>query len=822
MLQSFVVFGSTTRNIGILNLCFMKTLLKLLLFLVVFTLGITLLSVYLTLTKPLPKLDGSLKLPGLQSEVIVTRDGYGVPTIDASNELDAYRALGYLHAQDRLWTMTLGQLAAEGRFAEFLGPDLVPFDQYQRTLGIWEIAKKIESNLSTDMRQRLEAYADGVNAYTNDEARNLPLEFALLKMKPIPWTPLHSVAMTRLMAWEQNVSWWSEVTAGWVAGQLPRARVNELLPEQPQPPFADLMSVLTLELDSRERLGLEGSFVGSNAWAVSPSKSESGHALLAGDPHMGLNMAGNWYEATLSSPEYSATGVTIPGAPFVIIGQNGSVAWSLTNMMADDTDYFVFTGSQQAENAVTLRNEVIRVKDGADTLISIRETPYGPIISDIYPSQSLVTGQDITLKWAGHTPSMELEAIYGFGQAETVEEFREAAQAFHSPAMNAIVADLEGSIAHIPMARLPLRREAQVGFRTVPQNGSLPLDWQQWHYPIETLTRINPDEGWLANANNKIDPLGYPYYIGTFWDPASRINRLQELFASTSPPYNLDQMGQWQADVTSPHARELFERLLPSLQDPELTEPATSKQEQDAQLALSYFLNWDYSYGTESTAASIFDLMVLELTRLTLEDDLGQEGYQTFVRLENLPVRSLKRLIDLQSPLFDRVETPTRTETLDDLVILAVERALDTLRTDYGSETFQWRWGSIHQVHFMPPLFGEAASDPNAPQALKLIVERVLSHGPFPSPGHGMTLNNGQYGWNDPFRQTLGASVRRLVDFAQPLDAQTILPTGQSTNPFSEYFGDQTELWLKGQTKPTSLDIEANQENASHRLTFTP
>jgi penicillin amidase len=812
----------------------MKTLLKLLLFLVVFILGITLLSVYLTLNRPLPQLDGTIDLPGLQQEVVVTRDAYGVPTIDAANELDAFRALGYVHAQDRLWTMTLAQLAAEGRFAEFLGPDLIPFDQYQRTLGIWKVAQQIEATLSPQMRQRLQAYADGVNAYTKDEARNLPLEFALLKMKPIPWTPLHSIAMTRLMAWEQNVSWWSEVTAGWVAGQLPRARVNELLPEQPEPPFADLMPILTLELASRERLGIEGSFVGSNAWAVSPSLSASGHALLAGDPHMGLNMAGNWYEATLSSPEYSATGATIPGAPFIIIGQNGAVAWSLTNMMADDTDYFVLPdalmaaqsglqpGTQSNTETITLRNEVIRVNEGADTLIQVRETPYGPIISDIYPSQGLVADQTITLKWAGHTPSMELDAIYGFGQAQTVEEFREAARDFHSPAMNAIVADAQGSIAHVPMARLPLRRDAQVGFREASQDGALPQDWQQWHYPIETLTRINPEQGWVANANNKIDPVGYPYYIGTFWDPASRINRLQELFASSAPPYTLEEMGQWQADVTSPHARDLLEQLLPALQAPSLIEPVRAKQQQDVELALTYLLNWDYTYSTESTAASIFDLMVLELTRLTLEDDLGKEGYETFVRLENLPVRSMKRLIDLQSPLFDRTDTPNRTETLDDLVVLSVERALDKLRSTYGPETFQWRWGAIHQVHFMPPLFGEAAADPNAPQALKLIVERVLSHGPFPTPGHGMTVNNGQYSWNEPFRQTLGASIRRLVDFAEPMDAQTILPTGQATNPFSDYFGDQTSLWLRGQTKSTSLDVEANQASAKHQMTFKP
>ncbi|MDR9446943.1 MAG: penicillin acylase family protein [Balneolaceae bacterium] len=804
----------------------MKTLLKLLLFLVVFILGITLLSVYLTLNRPLPQLDGSIDLPGLQQEVDVTRDGHGVPTIDAASELDAFRALGYVHAQDRLWTMTLAQLAAEGRFAEFLGPDLIPFDQYQRTLGIWEVAQQIEATLSPQMRQRLQAYANGVNAYTEDEARNLPLEFALLDMKPIQWTPTYSIAMTRLMAWQQNVSWWSEVTAGWVAGQLPRARVNELLPDQPEPPFADLMPMLDLELASRERLGIEGSFVGSNAWAVSPSLSASGQALLAGDPHMGLNMAGNWYEVTISSPEYSATGATIPGAPFIIIGQNGNVAWSLTNMMADDTDFFVLPESQpdalSGSEIITPRNEVIRVKDGADTLIQVRETPYGPIISDIYPSQGLVAEQTITLKWAGHTPSMELDAIYGFGQAQTVEEFREAAKDFHSPAMNAIVADKQGSIAHIPMARLPLRRDAQVGFREASQDGVLPQDWQQWHYPIETLTRINPEKGWVANSNNKIDPVGYPYYIGTFWDPASRITRVQELFASTSPPYTLEEMGQWQADVTSPHARDLLERLLPSLQEPTLTEPATAKQQQDVELALTYLLNWDYTYSTESTAASIFDMMVLELTELTLQDDLGEEGYEAFVRLETLPVRSLKRLIDLQSPLFDRTTTPNRTETLDDLVVLAVERALDKLRSTYGAETYQWRWGAIHQVHFMPPLFGEAAADPEAPQALKLIVERVLSHGPFPSTGHGMTINNGQYNWNEPFRQTLGASIRRLVDFAEPLDAQTILPTGQATNPFSEYFGDQTDQWLTGQTKSISLDVESNQAAATHQMTFKP
>ena len=349
--------------------------------------------------------------------------------------------MGYVHAQDRLWQMTLSQLAAEGRFAEFFGSDLVEFDKYQRTLGFWNIAEDIlEMEISAKELAILKSYSNGVNAFIAQNKNRLPVQFALSGMEPMEWTPQHSIAIVRLMAWELNLSWWSEVTYNFLKNKLSEDQFNELIltwdsdfptslddNESIGLSTAALFPMLEIELKKRKLLEIEGSHVGSNAWVIDGSRTNTGFPILAGDPHLGLDMPGKWYEIHLNKKGQNVSGVTIAGLPGIVLGQNDHMAWSFTNIMADDTDFFLEkvdpedrgryvidsanVGSVAFQSFEKVR-EFIQVKNEDPVLYEYRVTKNGPVITDIYPNKDLVEDQVISMKWMGHQLSNELRTIY--------------------------------------------------------------------------------------------------------------------------------------------------------------------------------------------------------------------------------------------------------------------------------------------------------------------------------------------------------------------------------------------------------------------------
>ncbi|MEX2363341.1 MAG: penicillin acylase family protein, partial [Balneolaceae bacterium] len=325
-------------------------------FFLILLIGFAGLAFYWTFYKPLPDYNANITLNGLSTEVDIHWDTYGVPHIYADTEEDLYFALGFVHAQDRLWQMTLSQIAAEGRFAEFFGDDedLINLDKYQRTLGFWKIAQKLEREVLNDEdRSVLQSYSNGVNAFIDNNANRLPVEFSLTGIDPIRWNPTRSMAMNRMLGWELNISWWSEVTYGYLKSVLPPELMDELQLKYPNdaPTSLDdaesmglsssLMPMLQQEINKRKLLQIEGSHVGSNAWVVDASKTNTGYPLLAGDPHLGLDMPGKWYEVHLNLDGKNLSGATIPGVPVVVLGQNDHIAWTFTNIMSDDTDFFL-------------------------------------------------------------------------------------------------------------------------------------------------------------------------------------------------------------------------------------------------------------------------------------------------------------------------------------------------------------------------------------------------------------------------------------------------------------------------------------------------
>ena len=299
---------------------------------------------------------------------------------------------------------------------------------------------------------------------------------------------------------------------------------------------------------------------------------------------------------------------------------------------------------------------------------------------------------------------------------------------------------------------------------------------------------INPDKGWIANANNKLTTDNYKYYIASFWEPPSRIERISE-FLTQHEKLTPELFAELQNDSYSKFA----EKVVPIVLD-----VIASQQIYNFDDAVSYLANWDFKYEKNATAASIFDVFILKLTENTLHDEFGDEVYQNFIHHENIPIRTITELLQDSSAFFDNVDTP-EVETKADIVLKSMQDALLFLSDSLGQEPPEWRWEQLHTITFEPPLFAQAAQDSNASKSLKLIVNNLLSTGPFPVVGHGMSVNNGQYSWERPYSMVLGASIRRIVDLSDLSSTQSVIPTGQSASPLSDHFGDQTELWLNGQ-----------------------
>ncbi|MAO64089.1 MAG: penicillin acylase family protein [Balneola sp.] len=791
----------------------MNTFIKLLIFFLILILGFAGLAFYWTFYKPLPDYEASIALEGISEPVDIHWDEFGVPHIYAKNEQDLYFTLGYVHAQDRLWQMTLSQIAAEGRFAEFFGndEDLINLDKYQRTLGFWKLAEQLVDTLDQQERQVLTAYSKGVNTFIENNQNRLPVEFSLAEIEPIEWTPARSLAVSRMMAWELNMSWWSEVTYEYLREKLPAAQFEQLQLQFPDtaPTSLDdtesmgysssLMPMLKQEIKKRELLEMEGTHVGSNAWVLDGSKTESGYPMLAGDPHLGLDMPGKWYEVHLNLNGRNVSGATLAGVPAVIIGQNDHMAWSFTSMMSDDTDFYLeqqdpddrgryvidslANGEAEYEQFERVR-EIIKVKDDDDQSFEIRYTKHGPVISDIYPVQELTDNKMISMSWSGYEMSNEMRTLFKINWAENFQDFKEALPSFGVPGLNFMYGDVEGNIAMYSVGKTPIVNANPVTMK----NGWNPdHDWQGF-IPHEQMPRIiNPDKGWIANANNKITTDSYPYYLGTFWEPPSRIERIEQILTSDES-FSYEGFQDLQNDSYSNFAAKLT---------PQILEIIKNQDEYNFDLPISYLENWNFEYSLSSTAASIFDSFFLNFTRNTLKDDLGPVAYSNFIHHENIPVRTMTSLIETESSLFDDVTTDT-IEVKEDMILKSMQDAILYLSDSLGSEPYEWRWEQLHTITFEPPLFSQAAKDSSAPTALRMIVNNILSKGPYEVESHGMSVNNGQYRWENPFEMVLGPSIRRISDLSDMSKSKSILPTGQSGNPLSEHFGDQTEMWLNG------------------------
>jgi len=795
-----------------------------------------------------PNGERSDDVPGLSANATITRDQYGIPYIDAATENDAYTALGYAHAQDRLWQMDVMRRAGEGRLAEIFGSSVVGYDAMLRTIGFKRVAGDILKAMPKRTRASLDAYCRGINAYIESHKAHYAMEFDALGYEPEPWRPEHSVMISRLLAWELNTSFWTDIVYGEIARKVDSLRFTQILPyypsdaptlipggQKPEPLLEQLRNPLppvdttrrdssaaprdsaSVRLDStsartisdligmergmRRFLGIDGSHVGSNAWAISGERTVGGKAMLANDPHLAHSAPSRWYQTVLLYKGNRVGGVTLPGIPFIVIGRNNDISWGATSLMADETDFYVEkldslkkgTMLQDGKwEKLTQLRDTIKVKDSASVPIVVRIGRHGPLITDVHPfavkavaarkklargtdTTSLLPNTPIAMRWRGNDVSQELAAWQGINTAHDLKAFTAAARLGGVPSLCFVYADKAGTIASIPVARVPVRDAAEAN---LPNPGwDSRYNWKGM-VPMEKIpTLVNPAGGYVASANNKVAN-NLPFNIGDLWEDPSRAIRLEELLKEGNN-FSVTDFVQIQGDLVSPQMRYMAEFLVRAF-------PDSLKQGSAVRGALQRLRSWNGEMLVDAPEGAITAQWLQLVVAMTYRDELGPELYANYVQTAQLPIKALRYHAMIDSRWFDDVTTPARVETRDDIFRKALGYALDSLHNRFGTwDMGSWRYGAMHTLTF-PHLF---ANNEN--------LRDIVNIGPFEVGGSNTTLNNGEWNFNEPFAVKVGPSMRQIVDFADTSTfLRSVITTGASGQPLNQFYKNQTVLWL--------------------------
>jgi len=778
--------------------------------------------------KSLPPIGGEKSLAALSQPVTVQRDEYGVPHIFAQNENDLWRAAGYVAAQDRLWQMDITRRAVRGTLSEILGEATLPQDKFLRTWGFHRLAKRLAEKLSPESRRILEAYAEGVNAFIEENKSRLPIEFSILQYKPEPWRIEDSIGFARLMAFNLCYAWFFEPALGKVADQYGLPMAMEIFPAvlENSPSIVAariyqgaLDDFIQLAFDTRAKLGMPPAVLGSNSWAVSGSRTASGKPLLANDPHLGLELPAVWYEMHLAAgSEFEVIGVTLPGVPGVVLGHNRNIAWGFTHGMVDDLDFYLekinpANANEYWHNRVWQKMDVIEehipIKGRQPQRFIIRATAHGPVVNSIHaaaPNDSLA----VSFRWTGFEMTDEMRATHLLNRAKTWEEFLQAMQHFKVPNQNVIYADVAGNIGYYSCGLVPIRRDGK---------GYLPYaGWENagdWigMIPFEQMPHVyNPPQNFVATANNLIAGKNFPYYLSNAWEPSSRIERLTELLQQNDRS-SVEYFQQMQNDVVSVHAQRMLPLLLKLLDAAVAPDSATgsaptlSAEENDARQLLS---TWEYEETTDSVPAALFQVWTQEFLLATIKDEMGDTLFNAYAAWSALAIRALEYLAPHpESPWFDNRTTP-EIETAPEIALASYRQMLQALRKQQGEIMGDWQWGKIHQLTLAHTLGKHE------------ILKQVFNAGPFPLGGSADTINKGEYRLTEPYAVMAGPSVRRIVDLANPEISYSVIPGGQSGQVFSPHHHDQVRLWLQGKYRTVSMRRETSSANKKNTLVLRP
>ncbi|MCL6417419.1 penicillin acylase family protein [Aestuariirhabdus sp. Z084] len=783
--------------------------------------------------------DGSLNLPNLSNPVEVLYDDWGVPHIYADSTEDALRALGYLHAQDRLFQMDLLRRVGSGTLSELFGEAMLDTDQLFRTLGI----NRYAAQLATRMREQPElpqnklmsAYQAGINHYIATRAK--PLEYEILRTEVKPFT-LEDLGHTLgYMAYSFAGAFKTDPLYHWIGQELGDQYLQDLAPfylegafttqdsrgpltasdSKPAPLVAmnpALLSISQQVLQINESMFPAGHFIGSNSWVLAPSRTDSGKPILANDPHIGIAVPAVWYEAHIVSPDYEVYGHYLAGIPFAVLGNTRHHAWGLTMFENDDIDFYQEQSNpknpQQIKNRdqwenLKSRQETILVKGAEPVTITVRESRHGPIISDLAkPAIKLENNTNpVSIFWTFTDANNDtVDALYRVNRARNMQQFEAAVADIWAPGLNINYADTEGNIGIWATGRLP-NRAPGVHSMNILDGASGEQDIRGYLDFSHNPRRVNPDNGIIFSANHPYSRDGEPMIPG-YYASADRAERLNQLLSPENNGdrrgWTLEEMKAIQLDTEGALNDHFRQRLLASLTEP---------QQGVAQDALNALSNWDKRYPLDSIGATIFERAYYFALQQTFSDELG-DRQPIFIKTFMADNSFQQILANESSPWWDRRETAHR-ESRDQILAAAWQLAIASLQSQFGDDTSSWQWGKVHSIEHPHPL-GKVKP-----------LNKLFNVGPFPIDSSKRSLSKMAYTYaENQYRVSSNPSTRRIIPLANVEQAQGINPVGQSGNPFDTHFDDQARLYNQGRYRSQLMNRQQIEQVTSGRLELIP
>ncbi|RZI42805.1 penicillin acylase family protein [Herbaspirillum sp. HC18] len=779
-----------------------------------------------------PQLDGKITLKGLGGSVDIVRDAEGIPHIYAQSTDDAYFALGFVHAQDRLWQLELNRRIPAGRMAEILGPNALDADRFLRTLGVRRNAEKILANLAPETRAALDAYARGVNAWLENRSGPLPPEFILTGAPaPAPWQAVDSIGWQTMMAWDLGANWTQELLRMRLSQRLSLAQINEFLAPYPGDSVVPTQDYTTLY---RQLAGTTGQLaavaaiappsyvdgMGSNNWVVSGDLSETGKPLLANDPHLGLSAPALWYFAHLSAPGLNVIGATLPGIPTVVLGRNDRIAWGFTNTAPDVQDLYIERlnpddkRQYQTPGGWTefkIRNETIKVKGQADVTLEVRETRHGPVITGALPIMEKAPldakKYAVSFAWTALRPDdLTLQAGLKFNRAQNWQQFIEGAKDFGSPQQSIVYADIDGNIGFVAPGRVPVRKPENDLKGLAPAPGwDARYDWAGFIPFDELPQKYNPVSHRIMTANHKIVDADYAHFITSEWTLPYRAQRIDALL-DAKQKHSMSSF----ADIQKDHVSLAAQEILPVLRK---TMPKSDR----AKAALDTLAAWDGVMDMNRAEPLIYNAWMRMISRQIFVDELGEALMNDYWEQRNVHLPTVNVLMNKDGQgrwcADVTLQVKGRKQTCDEVLSSSLDAALSDLAQRYGADMTKWRWGDAH-----------VARSEHRPFAKVDVLAKYFDVR-VPSAGDTFTVNVGRHNLRDekaPFANRHAPSLRALYDLSNLENSRFIHSTGQSGNLLSLLYRNFAQRWANVEYVPMKTKREDVEQGKLGVLTLTP
>lgn len=759
-----------------------------------------------------PTYDGTLTLAGISEEVTVYYDDYGVPHINAQNQQDAYTALGYVHAQDRLWQMELIRRIAPGRLSEIFGEKLVETDIFFSSLGIVENTNEAVAKLdkNSETYRYTMAYLNGINQFIDEGP--MPLEFVLVGIDKEKYTVHDVYNVFGYMAFSFAVANKTDPLLTEVKEKLGDAYLAEMnIPVTNQTTRIkneknqEILAAVSKSVNNIYDVLPASPFIGSNSWVIGAEKTKNGKVIFANDPHIGFSQPSVWYQSHIKTPDYEMYGFNLALTPFPLLGHNRQYAYGLTMFENDDIDfYFEKNNPDNAMEYLTpegyaayeVLEKTVKIKDIPDTIFQVKVSRHGPLMNSVI--KGMDADRPVAMQWIyTKLENRAVEVAYRLSHANSLHDFKEGAKLLHAPGLNIMYGDVRNNIAWFASGKLYTYRDSL--YTKLILDGAGGKDEIQAYLDFDENPRaVNPEWNYVYSANNQPDSIAGMLYPG-YYLPDDRANRIVQLLEAGND-FTKDDVAAMLLDVQSNTAPQVIKNLMESM-------PADGLSENE-KAGIAILKNWDGVYTKHSTAPVIYNRLLYEFLKNTFKDELG-DGFDQFMN-----THFQKKMIAVQAAktasLFWDDITTEKKETKQDIVSTSFKNTIVFLETQLGDDTSEWSWDKVASVEY-----GHALAPGGN------LLRTFFNVGPFTTHGGNEVINNQQYKIDSTgyYKIHAGPSTRRIVDFSDVENGLSILPTGQSGNVFSRHYDDQAAKYVKGGFVKMLLNTTAI-EKSENKLVF--